>query len=266
MILSLSTSPRIYYTCYMTTKSPYILKDTDLFMTSGEMTRPYRIVPMKIRDMPEADKPREKILSLGPDKLSIKELIAIVLGRGTSKDDVLAMSERIVKEYGEQSLSRLTDAKRLAEDADIPLNKAMQVVACGELGRRFFSRPETGRAVIRVAEDVYEYAKDMAALPKEHLRGIYLDTHYRVIHDEIISIGTINSSVIHPREVLKPAIEYSAAAFVLVHNHPSGVATPSESDIEITKRIIEIGNLMGIHLLDHVIVTKNGFMSVAADY
>jgi DNA repair protein RadC len=106
----------------------------------------------------------------------------------------------------------------------------------------------------------------MRDLPREHLRGIYLDTHNRVIHDEVISIGTINSNIVHPREVFKAAIEYNAAAIILVHNHPSGVATPSASDIEVTKQIIEAGRIIGINLLDHIVVTHSGFVSIEADY
>jgi DNA repair protein RadC len=243
--------------------SPYALRDNDLILTTSSEPREYIL---KFRDLPDTDKPREKLISFGPSKLSTKELLAIVLGTGTKKEDVLAMSERILKEYGEKSLTMMTDPQRVSDDLEIPLVKAMQIVACSELGRRFFSKNDTGLAVIRIAQDVYEYTKDMRDLPREHLRGIYLDTHNRVIHDEVISIGTINSNIVHPREVLKSAIEYNAAAFILVHNHPSGVVTPSQSDIEVTKQIIEAGKIIGINLLDHVIVTKDAFISVQAEY
>ncbi len=247
----------------MTTKSPYTLRDNDLVLTSAPVSRKYTL---KLRDLPDTDKPREKLLAFGPSKLSTKELLAIILNAGTKKEDVMAMSERILKEYGERSLVMMTDPKRIATEMDIPLVKAFQLVACSELGRRFFSRNQTGLPVLRVAEDVYEYVKDMRDLPREHLRGIYLDTHHRVIHDEVISIGTINSNIVHPREIFKAAIEYNAAAVILVHNHPSGVATPSASDIEVTNQIIEAGKIVGINLLDHIVVTKNGFMSIAAEY
>lgn len=248
----------------MKTISPYAIKDNDLLLTTEAAgSRKY---VLKIKDLPDTDKPREKLAEYGPTNLSTKELIAIVLGTGTKNEDVLAMSERIIKEYGERSLTMMTDPKRVATDLDIPLIKASQLVACGELGRRFFSRNQNGLATIRVAEDVYEYTKDMRDLPREHLRGIYLDTHQRVIHDEVIFIGTINSNIVHPREILKAAIEYNAAAFILVHNHPSGVATPSASDIEVTKQLIEAGKIIGINLLDHIIVTKDSFKSIEADY
>lgn len=247
----------------MTTASPYVLRDNDLLLTAAPVKKEYIL---KFRDLPEADKPREKLLSYGPSQLSTKELLAIVLGTGTKKEDVLTMSERILKEYGERSLAGMTDARRLSAELDLPMVKAMQVVACAELGRRFFSRNGHGLAVIRLPEDAYEYTKDMRDLPREHLRGIYLDTHNRVIHDEMISIGTINTNIVHPREIFKSAIEYNAAAFLLVHNHPSGISEPSISDIEITKQIIEAGKIIGINLLDHIIVTKEGFTSIEAEY
>jgi len=106
----------------------------------------------------------------------------------------------------------------------------------------------------------------MRTLSKEHLRGIYLNAHHKVIHDEVISIGTVNANIIHPREVFKPALEYSAAAVVLVHNHPSGEVGPSDADVDVTKQLIEAGKLLGIALVDHVIVTKDTFQSIALSY
>jgi DNA repair protein RadC len=106
----------------------------------------------------------------------------------------------------------------------------------------------------------------MRDLPKEHLRGLYLDSHYQLIHDELISIGTLTSNIVHPREVFRPALEYSAAALILAHNHPSGIAKPSEADLAITAQIIEAGKVLGIGLLDHVIIAKNKYQSVQGEY
>lgn len=247
----------------MQTRQSYILKDTDLLMTSGPVGREY---VLKIRDLPDANKPREKLLSNGPQSLSLQELLAVVLNTGTKKEDVLAMSHRIVREYGKSALAGQKDAEALAEDLEIPLGKAAQIVACSELGQRLYRRNESGLAVIRTAQDVYDYLKDMHNLPKEQLRGIYLDTHNRVIHDEVISIGTINSNIVHPREVFKPALEYGAAAVILAHNHPSGVATPSTADVEITKQLITAGRIIGINLLDHIVIARDTYVSIEADY
>ena len=106
----------------------------------------------------------------------------------------------------------------------------------------------------------------MQSLPKEHLRGIYLNSHHKIIHDEVISIGTVNSNLIHPREVFKPAIQYGAAAIILAHNHPSGILEPSQADIDITKQLIAVGKIVGINLLDHIIIGKDSFMSIDVDY
>jgi len=106
----------------------------------------------------------------------------------------------------------------------------------------------------------------MRALSKEHLRGIYLNAHYKVIHDEVISIGTVDANIIHPREVFRPAVERSAVAVILVHNHPSGVVEPSDADVAITKQLIQAGKLLGVDLIDHVIVTKDKFLSIPVEY
>lgn len=227
-------------------------------MTNTEM-QPYRLT---IRDIPFDQKPREKMLREGPAVLSLAELWAIVLSLGTKKEDVMSMSSRILKEYGERSIASATNAKKLASDLDIPEGKAMQIIATMELGRRLFERNPTGAKIIRTAQDVYEYTSHMRSLSKEHLRGIYLNSHYKVIHDEVISIGTVDANIIHPREVFRPALEYAAAAIILVHNHPSGNLSPSNDDIVVTKQLIEAGKLIGIELIDHVIVSDDGFESI----
>jgi len=221
---------------------------------------------LKIRDLPDEEKPREKMLKFGSSCLSAPELLSVILGTGSKKEGVLEMCHRVLKEYGAKGLANHKDPHQLAKELGIPVNKAMQVVACGELGRRFFEKNGNGLATVRNAQDVFEYAKDMRELPKENLRGLYLNAHHKVIHDEIISIGTADSNLIHPREVFKPALEYSAVAMILVHNHPSGDSKPSQADIEITNQLIKVGKMLGIDLLDHVVVTKDSYTSVQAQY
>lgn len=241
----------------------YTLQNNDLLMATGLPARQYNL---KLRDMPTEDKPREKLLKTGVESLSLQELLAIVLNTGSKKEDVLAMSQKIVREYGNSALTGQVDAEAMSKELDIPLGKACQIVACSEIGKRLYKKNDFGLAVIRNAKDVYEFLADMRNLPKEQLCGLYLDTHNRVIHQEIISIGTINSNITHPREVFRPALEYSAAAVVLAHNHPSGISTASASDVQITKQIIEAGKILGISLMDHVIITKDGFSTVPAEY
>ena len=246
-------------------KTAYTLTHTDFILDEAFPIGGKEYI-LKIKDMPSEEKPREKLIKHGPSALSVQELIAVLLNTGTKKEDILSMSSRIVKDYGEQALSAQTNAQTLSDNLDIPLAKAMQIVACAELGRRFYSKRTSGPQTIRTAKDVFDYLVDMRNLPKEHLRGIYLNTHHRIVHDEVISIGTINANLVHPREVFKPAIEYGAAAVILAHNHPSGITTPSEADIEITRQIVSVGKIIGIPVIDHVIIGKNRFTSIAIDY
>jgi DNA repair protein RadC len=244
----------------------YSLKDTNIIVTSYKPTSSVREYILRVKDMPSDEKPREKLLKHGPGALSVNELLAVILSTGTKKEGVMEMTSRILKEYGDRTIIGTIDAKDLAQSLDIPVIKALQIVATGELGKRFYEKKEGSTAILRTARDVFEYVKDMRDLPKEHLRGIYLNTHHKVVHDETISIGTLNSSLIHPREVFRPAVEYSAVAVILVHNHPSGVVTPSQADIDVTKQLVHAGKIMGIHLVDHVIVAKDTFASVDVEY
>jgi DNA repair protein RadC len=245
----------------------YALRETDLVLDEHIPTVPaIKEYILKVRDLPTEEKPREKLLQSGPSALTTPELMAIILSSGTKKEDVMSMANRVIHDYGQLSLANSTNPLHLSQELDIPLIKAMQIVACAELGRRFFQKRTGAPAIIRSSADVFEYLRPMGNLPKEHLRGLYLNMHYQIIHDEVLSIGTIASNLIHPREVFKPALEYNAAAVILAHNHPSQVATPSEADIAVTRQLIAAGKLIGITLIDHVIVTKETFTSIPERY
>lgn len=239
----------------------YSLIDTDLFLDTNN-----REYILKIRDMPLDDQPREKLIKQGPEILSLPELLAVVLNTGNKNESILEISNRIIREYGEKSIIAEKNATKMSEDLDISIIKSCQIIACGEIGRRFYHKNDSGFTLIRTAKDVYEYLQDMHNLPKEHFRGLYLNSHNRIIHDEVISIGTINSNIVHPREVFRPAIEHNAVAVVLAHNHPSNIATPSLQDIEITKQLVNAGKIIGINVLDHVIITKSTYNSINANY
>lgn len=234
--------------------------DTNLFLDNN------REYILKVHDLPLDSKPREKLIKQGPEVLSLQELMAVILNTGTKSEGVLEMTNRIIREYGERSIISEKSAEKLSSELSIPIGKACQIVACGEVGRRMYERNSSGFTVIRSAKDAHEYLRDMYNLPKEHLRGLYLNSHNRIIHDEVISIGTINTNIVHPREVFRPAIEHNAAAVVLAHNHPSNTATPSAQDIEITDQLIKAGKILGINVLDHVIITKDTYMSISANY
>ena len=220
----------------------------------------------RLRDMPDTEKPREKLLAQGPKQLSIVELVALILNTGTTKEDVLAMSSRIIREYGEKSFASLDDPQKIATGLGIPIVKACQIVAASELGRRFYKKGGGKNISIRNAKEVSDYVSDMHDLPKECLRGIYLNNHHRIIHDEVLSIGTLDANLIHPREVFRPALEYGASAVIVVHNHPSGIVTPSAADIDVTRLLVGAGKVMGISVIDHVIVGKGKHVSIPADY
>jgi len=216
----------------------------------------------KVSLLPEDKRPREKLIKQGPDVLKNSELLAVILNTGYKEETVIDLASRILSEYGSKAITRERSVERLMGELGLPTVKACQVVACFELGRRFFSE-QTGRMrAIRDAEDVYAHVHDITRLKKEVLRGLYLNARNRLIHDEVISIGTLNASIVHPREVLGPAIEFSAGAFIVAHNHPSGELNPSDEDLAITRRLAAAGKIVGIDLLDHVIVTKDGYTSL----
>jgi DNA repair protein RadC len=235
----------------------YQIQDHDVLL--GEQNTNY---VLRVKDLPDAEKPREKLQTLGAEHLSVAELVAIVWGVGSKREDVLAMAKRTVKEYGEYAIGNELKPERLAEVADIPLGKAMQVIAAFELGRRYYAT-SAGRPVhIRNAKQAHQYLKAMGHLQKEQLRGLYLNSRYQVVYDEVISIGSLTSNVVHPREVFQPAIERSAAAIIIAHNHPSGSLQPTLADVEVTEQLEAAGDLLGIELLDHLIVARDKFVSI----
>ena len=242
--------------------SPYIVHDRDTVTCYDQRPRKY---VGRIKDLPENEKPRERLINHGVEILSVAELLAIIFVSGTKKEGVLEMTSRIVREYGDKGLAHERDPQKLSQELEIPINKAIQIIACFNLGKRVF-KSEGINTFIRSAKDAYEYLTDMRHLPKEQLRGLYLNSRYQLIHDEIISIGTLTSNVVHPREVFQPALQYAAAGIVIVHNHPSGDASPTEADREITEQLIQAGKILGIDILDHVVVTKNSYQSVDAHY
>ena len=240
---------------------PYIISCANRIL--DEQRRPY---VLKIRDLPTEAKPREKLLQAGPDALSLGELLAVVFNVGTKKEGVLEMSGRLLKEYGEKTLLREKDPKKISSILDIPLTKSCQLVACFELGRRFYQNPSGRPEFLRTARQVFDYLRDMRSLDRERLRGLYLDNHYRLVHDEVISVGSLTANLIEAREVFKPAFDHGAVAVILAHNHPSGVAAPSEADIAITKQLVEAGKILGVHLVDHIIIAEQKFTSVPVEY
>jgi DNA repair protein RadC len=239
-----------------TSSTAYQIKDNDIIMHEAEA--PY---VLRFRDIPDEDKPREKLLKAGVKNLSVAELMAVVLGVGTSKEDVLSMAKRVTKEYGEKALMNEYNPETLATALEIPLTKACQIIASFEIGRRYYAKQQ-GTVYIRQSKQAYDYLKDMGNLRKEQLRGLYLNSRYQVIHEEIISIGSLTANIVHPREVFQPALEHGAIAVILAHNHPSGRVNPSHADLAITQQLVKAGEILGIDVVDHLIITATRHVSL----
>lgn len=236
---------------------PYKLQSENKFLQHGPA---YKI--KKVRDMANDEKPREKMMAQGPGVLSLAELLAIVIGVGTKKEEVFSMASRLLREYGEKAITIQKNPKIIAKDLKLPETKACQIVACFELGRRLFQKKPGGLITIRNANQAFNYLKDMSTLKKEQFRGLYLNNHYQLVHDEVISIGTIDTSIVSAREVFRPALEYGASAIILAHNHPSGIIKASHNDAEITNSLIEAGKILDIEIIDHLIIGQKKYISI----
>jgi DNA repair protein RadC len=242
----------------LTQPAAYTLRDMDLVLGEGDT----RYI-LRVRDLPIQDKPREKLLTMGPTNLTHAELVAVLLGVGTRKEEVMAMAHRILREYGERAIINERNPQRLADSLQIPLAKACQIVASFELGRRAYQNNKEGKPLfVRTASQAFEHLKTMGTLQKEQLRGLYLNSRYQVIHEEIISIGSVTANIVHPREVFQPALEYSAVAVIVAHNHPSGTLEPTADDIAATQQLVAAGKVLGVDLIDHLIIARDQFISI----
>lgn len=215
-----------------------------------------------VRDLPRMERPRERLQKFGPEALSAQELLALVIGRGIPKKSVMNIAQELLARFGNVKAISQATIEELSQIKGIGLAKAAQIKACFELGKREDLEPEIINFDIKNPESVVRAIrasiKDKA---KEHFKLILLNPRNKIIGISTISIGTLNASLVHPREVFKDAITHSAASVVLAHNHPSGDPEPSDDDLTITKRLIEAGKILGIEVKDHIIIAKNGFLS-----
>ncbi len=213
---------------------------------------------MSLKNIHKIEQPREKLEKYGAEKLSSAELLAILLRTGPKGTGVLDLSKKILKQFPENKLANanFTDLKNIH---GIGPAKACEIVAMFELGRRLLQDKQA--ALILSPREVWEQLKDVRNSKKEHFLVFFLNTQNQEIQREIISVGTLNASLIHPREVFEPAIKHLAAHVILAHNHPSGSLEPSNEDLAVTKRLCASGRLLGIEVLDHVIVTSGGHAS-----
>jgi len=209
---------------------------------------------LKIREMPRGERPREKLLARGAAALTDPELIALLLRTGLPGANAVEVARQLLERYGSLSgLSRCT-VKEIASIPGIGPAKAIQLVAAFGLGQRL-ANERLSRQKLDSPELVYDLvATEMRTLHKESLRVILLDTRYHLLRIEEISLGSVNESIAHPRDVFRPAVISSAYAVIVVHNHPSGDPSPSQSDHSLTRRLAEAAELLQIKLLDHVII------------
>jgi DNA repair protein RadC len=219
---------------------------------------------VKILDLPMDERPRERLIRVGPENLSTGELLAVILRVGTKGENVMSLAGKLLKKFGLKGLSTAS-LRELTAVQGIKEVKAGQLLACFELARRLEAYNPDPKPKIRSSRDVYALlAPGMRDLKKEKFKALFLNTKNAIIKTETVSMGSLNGSLIHPREVFKTAILESAAGVIIVHNHPSGDPTPSPEDFEVTKRLIEAGNIVGIKLVDHVIIGSGGFESIVS--
>ena len=214
---------------------------------------------LAMRDIEESERPRERLFTLGPGALSDADLVAVLFGTGSAGDGVVETATRVAESIDLRRVNQVPTEDLLAVRGLGPA-RAAQLLAAAELGRRLWPDRESS-PLVRGPENIFELSRDIRAANREHFVGFYLNSRNQVLRREVISIGSLNASIVHPREVFIPAIAVSAAGLILAHNHPSGDPTPSEEDRAITRRIQEAGRLLGIELLDHVVVARDSYTS-----
>ncbi|MFK3939009.1 DNA repair protein RadC [Alkalihalobacillus sp. NPDC078783] len=216
-----------------------------------------------IRDVPVTERPRERLLQVGASVLTNQEIIAILLRTGSKKDSVIDLAGKVLSNFDGLDLLKEATIEELCSIDGIGLAKAVELSAAMELGRRIHTLQTKDRYVIRSPEDVSSLVmEDMRFLKQEHFVCLYLNTKNQVIFRHTVFIGSLNASIVHPREVFKEALRRSSASIICLHNHPSGDPSPSREDIDVTKRLYEAGRVLGIELLDHIIIGDRTFISL----
>lgn len=224
---------------------------------------------VRIHDLPTSERPRERLLNNGAHVLSNAELFAILLSTGTKEKSAVALAETILT-YAQEGLRFFTDCtvEELSKIKGIGLAKSAKIIAAVELGKRIaLSSKVNNYSKIKSPDDVSNIImENMRYLKKEYFSILLLNTKNEVISLENISIGNLNSSIVHPREVFVKAIKRSSSSIILAHNHPSGDPKPSNEDIQITRRLVEAGKLIGIAVLDHIIIGDGVYCSLKEEH
>jgi len=217
-----------------------------------------------IHDLPVSERPRERLQKFGVEALSAQEILALILGRGISGESVMVTAQRLLSQFGNLKGIANASVEELSQTKGIGLAKASQIKAAFELANRLEGYSEVGeKPIVKTPEDVVGLVKGrLSGKKKEHFLALLLDTRNQLIKVSEISVGSLDASIVHPREVFKEAISASAASVIFTHNHPSGDPEASEDDIKLTKQLAQAGEIVGIDVLDHIIVCDKKYLSL----
>ena len=214
-----------------------------------------------IKQLPETERPRERLKQIGPENLSNKELIAIILKTGTKNKNVTDLALEVIKEYPIETLKDVS-LPALKKIKGIGETKAIELLASIELGKRIFAIKPKQLKKLSSAQEIYQSNKHLFFNKnQEHLYVLYFNSNSELLETKLMFIGTINESIAHPREIFKEAYLVGAISVIIVHNHPTGDVIPSKQDIDTTNKLIEVGNILGIKVDDHIIIGRNGYYS-----
>ena len=219
-----------------------------------------------VRDLPLGERPRERLLKLGSEALSAQEILAIILGRGTKGEPVMMISQKLLSRFGNLKSIANASLEELTETKGVGPAKAAQIKAALELSKRLEADGGEGpKPILKSPEDVAAVVRSqLKGKKREHFLVLCLDTRNRLIDCRPVSTGSLNTSIVHPREVFAEAVSCRAASVIFAHNHPSGDPEPSKEDVELTKRLAKAGEIMGIDVLDHIIVCDKHHVSLKA--